>query len=83
MNEELVFIIDFLIELLKHAQVFDIHAISLGTHLLKDFYDKSRGHFMTTLINNDERENPAEFHFVNLDLRSKVFIHYLFQKKSE
>lgn len=40
-KEELIFIIDFLINLCKHCQIFDSLAISLGTHLLPDLYDKT------------------------------------------
>lgn len=40
-KEEMIFIIDFLINLCKHCQIADNLAISLGSHLLPDLYDKT------------------------------------------
>lgn len=40
-NDELVFIFDFLLEMCKNAQTNEQHAISIGTHLINDFYEKS------------------------------------------
>jgi|LauGreDrversion4_2_1035121.scaffolds.fasta_scaffold74911_2 hypothetical protein len=46
-KEELIFIIDFLINLCKHCQIFDIHAVSLGTHLLPDLFEKTNKKVVT------------------------------------
>jgi hypothetical protein len=40
-KEELIFIIDFLINLCKHCQILDNLAVSLGTHLLPDLFEKT------------------------------------------
>lgn len=40
-KEELIFIIDFLINLCKHCQIFDNLSVSLGTHLLPDLFEKT------------------------------------------
>ena len=46
-KEELLFIIDFLINLCKHCQIYDNLAVSLGTHLLPDLYEKTNKKILT------------------------------------
>lgn len=38
LDEEIVFVFDFLVELFKYAETNDENAISLGTHLVNEFY---------------------------------------------
>jgi hypothetical protein len=45
LDEEIVFIFDFLIELFKYAEINDEIAISLGTHLVNDFHQMSFNSF--------------------------------------
>jgi len=41
-KNELSSIFDFLVEMCQNSQTLEPHAISLGTHLLSDFYEKSQ-----------------------------------------
>eukprot|EP00347_Sterkiella_histriomuscorum_P003504 403364047 len=68
-REEIIFIIDFLLQICKHAQVFDDIAISLGTHLFSDMYQKSDKRM--DLIIKEQAEN-TELLFVNFDMRFKL-----------
>ena len=38
-KQEIIFIVDLLISLCKWYQVYDKHALTLGGHLLPDFYN--------------------------------------------
>ncbi len=40
-RDEIGFIVDFIIQLVKHASIKDENAISLATHLLSDMHEKS------------------------------------------
>jgi hypothetical protein len=40
-SNEIIFIIDFLIDICKYYQVLDKHALTLGINLLPDFYQKA------------------------------------------
>lgn len=40
-NNELNYIFDFLLEMCKYAQTNEYLAISIGTHLIPDFFEKS------------------------------------------
>jgi hypothetical protein len=68
-KEELIFIIDFLINLCKHCQIFDNLAVSLGTHLLPDLYDKTNRKVLQVV-----KQESAELLYINFDLRFKHFM---------
>jgi hypothetical protein len=68
-KEELIFIIDFLINLCKHCQIFDNLAVSLGTHLLPDLYDKTNRRVLQVV-----KQESAELLYINFDLRFKHFM---------
>ena len=72
LDEEIVLIFDFLIELFKYAEINDEIAISLGTHLVNDFYQMSFNSF------NIKSDNclvlSSELLAINFEMRSKKFI---------
>ena len=39
---EINHIFDFLVEMCKNAETLESNSISIGTHLLNDFYDQSK-----------------------------------------
>ena len=41
-KQEIIFIVDLLISLCKFYQVGDKHALTLGGHLLPDFYNQTK-----------------------------------------
>jgi len=72
-NDELVFIFDFLLEMCKNAQTNEQHAISIGTHLINDFYEKSSKQFDKSIF--DKRiQISAQLLALNFEMRSKKFI---------
>jgi hypothetical protein len=68
-KEELIFIIDFLINLCKHCQIYDNLAVSLGTHLLPDLYEKTNRRVLQVV-----KQESAELLYINFDLRFKHFM---------
>lgn len=68
-KEELIFIIDFLINLCKHCQIFDNLSVSLGTHLLPDLFEKTSKRVLTVV-----KQESAELLYINFDLRYKHFM---------
>lgn len=68
-KEELIFIIDFLINLCKHCQIFDNLSVSLGTHLLPDLFEKTSKRVVSIV-----KEEQAELLYINFDLRFKHFM---------
>jgi len=40
-NNEIDFVFDFLLQMCLYAQTLEVHAVSIATHLLADFYEKS------------------------------------------
>lgn len=68
-KEEMIFIIDFLISLCKYCQIADTLAISLGSHLLPDLYEKTNKQIIQVV----ERDY-AELLYINFDLRFKFFM---------
>jgi hypothetical protein len=60
--------------------VFDHYAISIGTHILSDFYAKTGG-YLDNLFTKEDLAMPAELVYVNFDLRTKVFIHQINEKR--
>jgi hypothetical protein len=65
LDEEIVFIFDFLIELFKYAEINDEIAISLGTHLVNDFYQMS---FNSFSIKNDKVIQNNELLAINFEM---------------
>ena len=64
-------IFDFLIELFKYAETNNEIAISLGTHLVNDFYQLSSNSFD---IKNYNAFVNSELLAINFEIRSKKFI---------
>ena len=72
-NDELIFIFDFLLEMCKNAQTNEQHAISIGTHLINDFYEKSNQQFDKSIFDN-RLQTTSELLALNFEMRSKKFI---------
>ena len=69
---EVNFIFDFLYEMCQNAQKLEQNAVSLGTHLLNDFYIKSAKQFDKSIIHG--KNVSAELMALNFEIRSKKFI---------
>jgi len=70
---ECFFIIDFLIDLCKHAQANMNFAISLATHLLPEFDKKTNGYLEKTVLKEAKEQSNHELIYVNYELRAQVF----------
>jgi hypothetical protein len=73
LDEEIVFIFDFLIELFKYAEINDEIAISLGTHLVNDFYQMSFNSFSISFYSSKISDTVLS---ISLPA-SKLFIYVL------
>ena len=70
---EITSVVDLLISLCKYYQVGDKHALTLGCHLLPNFFSQAH-HQLKQVIMDAKQERNAEFMVVNFELRSKHFI---------
>jgi|DEB0MinimDraft_12_1074336.scaffolds.fasta_scaffold47727_2 hypothetical protein len=80
-NNELNFIFDFLLEMCQNAQTIENHAVSIGTHLITDFYDKSNNQFDKSIL-DPKHKVTAELLAINFEMRSKKFIEEVNQQQS-
>lgn len=71
--DEIVFVFNFLLEMCKNAQYMEHHAVSLGTHMINDFCEKTTDLFAFTL-NNNQNVMSSELVALNFEMRSKKFI---------
>lgn len=72
---EITFIFDFLLEMSLNAQTLEQNAVSIGTHLIHDFYEKSSRHFDRILKEiRPQSRRMAELLALNFEMRSKKFI---------
>ena len=71
--DEIVFIFNFILEMCKNAQFMEHHAISLGTHMINDFSERTQELFTFTL-NNNQNVMTSELVALNFEMRSKKFI---------
>jgi hypothetical protein len=70
--DEIVFVFNFLLEMCKNAQFMEDHAVSLGTHMINDFSEKTSDLFVFTL--NYQNVMTPELIALNFEMRSKKFI---------
>ena len=70
-KSEITAIVDSLIRICKYYQVGDKHALTLGCHLLPDFYNQAKAQ-LANVINSSKRDNEAnaELLMVNFELRA-------------
>ena len=68
-KEEMIFIIDFMINLLKHCTISDSFSVSLSTHLLNDMTDRNHLKFDGVI-----KKGNAELLYTNFDMRFKCFM---------
>ena len=66
---ELDFIFKFLLQMCKHAQKLEQNSISIGTHLIENFYEKTYQQFDHT-----QKSMSSELVALNFEMRSKKFI---------
>lgn len=71
--DEIVFVFNFLLEMCKNAETMEHHAISLGTHMINDFCDKTSELF-TFSLNSNQNVMTSELVALNFEMRSKKFI---------
>lgn len=79
-KREITAIVDMLISLCKYYQVMDKNSITLGCHLLPDFYVQARDK-LNQVIKEAKAEGNAEFIIVNFELRAKLYIQKTLQEK--
>ena len=77
---EITAIINLLISLCKYYQVGDKHALTLGCHLLPDFFSQAKSQLIQ-VIEQAKAEGNAEFIMVNFELRSKHFIQMIIEEQ--
>jgi hypothetical protein len=71
--DEIVFIFNFLLEMCKNAQFMEHHAVSLGTHMINDFSEKTSDLFVF-MLSDKNQEMTSELIALNFEMRSKKFI---------
>jgi hypothetical protein len=64
-KEEISFVVDFMMQLVKNSAIKDAHAVSLCTQLLPEMYERSNKTLDEILKNVHE----AEILYVNFNLR--------------
>ncbi len=72
-KSEITAIVNLLISLCTYYQVGDKYALTLGCHLLPDFFSQAKSQ-LNQVIELAKIEGNAEFIMVNFELRSKHFI---------
>jgi hypothetical protein len=72
-DQEVIFIVDFFIDVCKHYQLKDQHALTLGVNLLPDFFKRAKAHH-EEVVKRALVEGNSELLIVNFALRSKELI---------
>lgn len=72
-NEEVSYIFDFLLQLLKYACTGEPIAVSLATHLIKDFYEESYKYFDQILIGL-EKDMNSKMITINFEIRARKYV---------
>lgn len=72
---EITAIIDLLICLCKYYQIGDRNAMTLGCHLLPDFYNQAKIGLQQVITSSKrDKEGNSELLMVNFELRAKHFL---------
>lgn len=71
--DEIVFVFNFLLEICKNAQYMEHNAISLGTHMITDFSERTYELF-TFNLSSPNSYMTSELVALNFEMRSKKFI---------